>query len=184
MPPIRSSRKIVFVMIANAASAPPSAIEPVSPMNTSAGNALYQRNPISPPISAARDEREVELRFEAVAGRPERIHAITLIGAEGEERDDPGARGEAVETVGQVDAVRGAGDDEEEQPVPRPRELEVPDPGDVDVRRQVLVPRGEADADRDRAEQEQLPAAVEAERAAVRQLDEVVDEARSRRRQA
>ena len=41
------------VTIANPAIAPPSAIEPVSPMKTSAGKALYQRNPIVPPISAA-----------------------------------------------------------------------------------------------------------------------------------
>ena len=53
MPPIRSSRISVSVTIAKPAIAPPSAIEPVSPMNTSAGKALYQRNPIVPPISAA-----------------------------------------------------------------------------------------------------------------------------------
>ena len=40
-------------MIAKAASAPPNAIEPVSPMITSAGKALNQRNPTAAPISAA-----------------------------------------------------------------------------------------------------------------------------------
>ena len=48
MPPMKRSSTSVFVMIANAASAPPIAIEPVSPMITSAGNALYQRNPTAP----------------------------------------------------------------------------------------------------------------------------------------
>src|SRR4051812_14314187 len=36
-------------MIARLASAPPNAIDPVSPMMTSAGNALYQRKPIAAP---------------------------------------------------------------------------------------------------------------------------------------
>ena len=39
-------------MIAKPASAPPMAIEPVSPMKTSAGKALYQRNPIAAPTRA------------------------------------------------------------------------------------------------------------------------------------
>ena len=43
----------VCVITASPAIAPPRAIEPVSPMNTSAGNALNQRKPITPPISAA-----------------------------------------------------------------------------------------------------------------------------------
>ena len=52
-PPTSGSRSSVFVNTANAATAPPSASEPVSPMNTSAGNALYQRNPMHAPSSAA-----------------------------------------------------------------------------------------------------------------------------------
>jgi hypothetical protein len=40
----------------------------------------------------------------------------------------------------------------------------------------VLVARRDADPDRDRTEQQQLPARVQTERAAVRQLDEVVGE--------
>jgi hypothetical protein len=53
IPPIRTSRNSVFVMIAKAARAPPSPIEPVSPMKTWAGKALYQRNPIEAPIRLA-----------------------------------------------------------------------------------------------------------------------------------
>ena len=52
IPPIRTSSTSAFSMIAKAPSAPPRANEPVSPMITSAGNALYQRNPIVAPISA------------------------------------------------------------------------------------------------------------------------------------
>ena len=50
---MKTSSTSVSVMIASVAIAPPSAIEPVSPMNTSAGWALNQRKPIMPPISAA-----------------------------------------------------------------------------------------------------------------------------------
>ncbi len=53
MPPMRISSTSVFVMIAKAASAPPRPIEPVSPMKTCAGKALYQRNPIEAPIRLA-----------------------------------------------------------------------------------------------------------------------------------
>ena len=48
---------------------------------------------------------------------------------------------------------------------------------DVDVRRQVLVLGSDAHADGDQAQQQQLPPAVEAERATVCELDEVVEEA-------
>ena len=50
---MKTSSTSVSVRIASVAIAPPSAIEPVSPMNISAGNALNQRKPITPPISAA-----------------------------------------------------------------------------------------------------------------------------------
>ena len=108
---------------------------------------------------------------------PERIHEITIIDAKVKSAMITVPGREAVDPVGQVDAVRRAGDHEEEQPVPRVGELEVADAGDVDARRQVLVLRGDPDAHGDRAEQDQLPAAVQAQRAAVRQLDEVVEEA-------
>ena len=67
--------------IANAASAPPSAIEPVSPMNTSAGQALYQRNPIAAPISAAAAIPRSSFVSKRWPGGPERIHEITIIEA-------------------------------------------------------------------------------------------------------
>jgi hypothetical protein len=53
IPPTKISSSSTFIMIAIAAIAPPSAIAPVSPMNTSAGKALNQRNPTAAPISAA-----------------------------------------------------------------------------------------------------------------------------------
>ena len=81
MPPIRSSSNSVCrrVMIAMLASAPPNAIEPVSPMNTSAGNALYQRKPIAAPTSAApmiARSRSVRLRWPT---EPERTNETTFI---------------------------------------------------------------------------------------------------------
>ena len=84
-------------MIANAASAPPIAIEPVSPMNTSAGKALYQRKPIAPPISAApmiARSSFVSKRWPggARADPGDHVHR-----REGEERDDPRAGGEPVD---------------------------------------------------------------------------------------
>ena len=53
IPPMKTSSTSVSVMIASPAIAPPSAIDPVSPMNTSAGCALNQRKPIVAPIMAA-----------------------------------------------------------------------------------------------------------------------------------
>ena len=115
-------------MIANAPSAPPSAIEPVSPMKTSAGKALYQRKPIAPPISAApRIARSSYVSSRGGPAAPERIHAITVIAVNVKRAMIPVPGGEAVEPVGEVHAVRGAGDHEEEQHVPGPRELEVAD---------------------------------------------------------
>ena len=74
MPPISGSSASVFVITANPASAPPIAIEPVSPMKTSAGKALYQRNPIAPPISAP----PRIARSRSVSPRS-RMNAITFI---------------------------------------------------------------------------------------------------------
>ena len=81
MPPIRSSSSSVCrrVMIARLASAPPKAIEPVSPMNTSAGNALYQRKPIAAPTSAApMIARSRSVRFRCPM-EPERTNETTFI---------------------------------------------------------------------------------------------------------
>src|SRR5207237_1362389 len=69
------------------------------------------------------DDREVELGLEPVARRARADPGDHVDGAVGEERDDSGAGGKTVETVGEIDPVRRPGDDEEEQPVPRPREL-------------------------------------------------------------
>ena len=80
IPPIRSSRNSVFVMIAKPASAPPIAIEPVSPMKTSAGKALYQRKPTSSPDQRGADDRQVEVGVTSRwPGAPERMYAITVI---------------------------------------------------------------------------------------------------------
>jgi hypothetical protein len=68
IPPIRRSSGSVFVMIAKAASEPPSPIEPVSPMKTCAGKALYQRNPIEAPIRLA--PRMARSRSSMSAGPP------------------------------------------------------------------------------------------------------------------
>src|SRR5438132_3137354 len=91
------------------------------------------------------DDGEVEPAVEAV---------IRISGAdvrddgdrgEGDHRDDPRARREAVEPVGEVDAVRGAGDDQKEQDVPGVGKLDVPvHDRDEDIRRQVLMSGGEA----------------------------------------
>ena len=179
MPAIRSSSASVPVTIAKPASAPPKAIEPVSPMKSSAGKALYQRNPIAAPISAA--ARIARSSRKAVRGpdvtRPDVADHVDR--EEREQSDDPDPRREPVEAVGQVGAVRRAGDDEEEEGVVGVRERDV-DVHDRDVDRGVelaLRVDGEADHDRDRGEQEQLPPALEPERAAVPHLDEVVEKA-------
>src|SRR5918999_2088864 len=97
---------------------------------------------------------------------------------EGEDRDQARPGGQAVDAVREVDAVRGAGDEEEEERVPGPRERRAHvEAGQVDLRVQVAVPRERADHRRDEGEERQLPAAREAERAAVAGLDEIVDEA-------
>src|SRR3954452_12874502 len=53
MPPIRISSTSVCVITASAAIAPPSPSEPVSPMNTDAGNELNQRKTTQPPTRHA-----------------------------------------------------------------------------------------------------------------------------------
>src|SRR5581483_2024497 len=79
MPPIRSSRNSTFSTIAKAASAPPMAIAPVSPMNTSAGQALYQRKPMIAPISAAPRMARSRYFWSRWPGAPDRIHAMTAM---------------------------------------------------------------------------------------------------------
>ena len=53
IPPTIGINKTEFVKTANATTAPPNAIEPVSPINTLAGFTLNTKNPIHPPIVAA-----------------------------------------------------------------------------------------------------------------------------------
>src|ERR1700726_928041 len=50
-PPIKSSRISCLMITATTPIAPPSASDPTSPMNISAGCALYQRNPNDAPTS-------------------------------------------------------------------------------------------------------------------------------------
>ena len=77
---MKSSSTSAFIMIAKPAIAPPSAIEPVSPMNTSAGKALYQRKPIAPPISAAPTIARSSFVGAPVTGaRAERMYVRTAI---------------------------------------------------------------------------------------------------------
>ena len=79
MPAIRTSSASVPVTIAKPARAPPKAIEPVSPMKSSAGKALYQRNPIAAPISAAARIARSSRKSERAPTSPERMYPITLI---------------------------------------------------------------------------------------------------------
>ena len=111
---------------------------------------------------------------DAVVGQ-ERDHHHRGVGERG---DRDRARREAVEAVGQVDGVGGAGDhQEDEHVVGRPEaEVRVQD-RDVDVGREVLAMRHEPHAGDHEREQQELPAAREAERAPPRQLQVVVDEA-------
>ena len=61
MPPIGMRRTSVFVITARAAIAPPSPSEPVSPMNTDAGNELNTEEPHAGPDEAGRQQRQVLL---------------------------------------------------------------------------------------------------------------------------
>ncbi len=54
-PPTSTSHSSRLISTATVPSAPPSANEPVSPMNTSAGWLLYQRNPSAAPNTAAQN---------------------------------------------------------------------------------------------------------------------------------
>ena len=84
------------------ASVAPSASEPESPMKIWAGWTLNHRNPSSAPMIERAQEGEVRLGRD-VEQRDEQ---------EGDEREDQRAAGQAVEAVGDVDAV-ARGDDRE-----------------------------------------------------------------------
>ena len=66
---MKTSSTSVLVRMASVAIAPPSAIEPVSPMNTSAGNALNQRKPIDAADQRGAEDREVEVLVATVDRR-------------------------------------------------------------------------------------------------------------------
>ena len=100
MPPIRSSSNSTFMKIANAAIAPPSAIEPVSPMNTSAGKALYQRKPIAAPISAAPTIARSTAAMLSTPRCPPRTNVSTIIAVNVKSAIDADAGREAVDPVG------------------------------------------------------------------------------------
>ena len=88
-------------------------------MNTSAGNALYQRKPTAAPISAApMIARSSLVRLRWAGFELERTYETTIIAVYVNKRDDSGAGGEPVDAVGEVRRVRRAGDDHEEERVP------------------------------------------------------------------
>src|SRR5438477_242796 len=68
-PPTMASTISCLVVTATAPSAPPSESDPVSPMKTMAGGALYQRNPKPPPINHL--ERIIDETEQAEAQRNE-----------------------------------------------------------------------------------------------------------------
>ena len=100
---------------ATAPSAPPSGSEPVSPMKTMAGGALYQRKPRPAPISAARNTASSPVPADVdelqILGE---VHVADEIGDqdEGGRRDHHRHDGKAVEPVGEVHRIGRAGDDE------------------------------------------------------------------------
>ena len=119
----------------------------------------------------------------------EQRQVLLLVGDEGdrrvgEEDDRAGAGGEAVEAVGEVDPVGGAGDDEEDEDEVEDRAEVDAGVADAEVERRLeadLVAGDPPEAEREDELEEQLPARREAERAALDDLDEVVGEAERRR---
>ena len=107
------------------------------------------------------DERDVEPVLDPAVRRGARADVDRhRHRGEGEERDDRRAGGETVEPVGEVHAVRGAGDDHEEEHVPAPVRAA------PTCRRPGRTRRGRAaggaaatpTADRDREQEQHLPA--------------------------
>ena len=115
-PPRISSSSSVRVRIAKPASAPPSDSEPVSPMKIAAGRGVPPQEAEAGPGDRRRDHREVERVAHLVAGgaRGDRAALVVLPDVDqrvGAEDHHAGAGGEAVEPVGEVHGVAGAGDD-------------------------------------------------------------------------
>ena len=107
MPPITISSTSVLVITASPAIAPPRPSEPVSPMKIAAGNELNQRNPTHAPTRQARQQRQVAPGRRCAGD--ERHRRV------GEQHDRGAARGQPVEAVGEVDAVRRAREHQEDQ---------------------------------------------------------------------
>ena len=109
------------------------------------------------------------------ARRQERHHHH---GGVGQHRDRHGARGQPVQAVGQVDGVGATCDDQEQQHVVGRAQVQ-PDveQRQVDVGGQVLVVRHIAERRGHTQQRQHLPAPRQAQRAAVGQLEPVVDEA-------
>src|SRR5215212_10119475 len=103
IPPITMRRISVFVITASAAMAPPNPSDPVSPMNTDAGNELNHRKPTQAPTRQAL--RSARSCWPGV---------MKVIGV-GEQHDRGAAGREAVEAVREVHPIRGAGEHEEDQ---------------------------------------------------------------------
>ena len=108
------------------------------------------------------DDRKIELggvsQLRWFRGADERDHGHRR---EREERDDRRACGEPVESVGEIDAVRRAGDDEEDEDVPEGPEREAIAGSRNEHRRQVRqagAVREVARSRRDTGEQQELPA--------------------------
>ena len=115
----------------------------------------------------------------------EQRQVLLVVGDEGDRRvgeqdDRAGAGGEAVEAVGEVDAVRGAGDDQEDEDEVEDRAEVEAGVGDPELEHRLeadLVAGHPPEAEREQQLEDELPARREAERAALDDLDEVVGEA-------
>ena len=156
---------------------------------------ITARAPIAPPkperAGVAHEDRGGEgvVPEEADAGADqaggEQRQVLLLVGDEGDRRvgeqdDRAGAGGEAVEAVGQVDPVGGAGDDEEDEDEVEDRAEVDAGAADAEVEDRLeadLVAGDPPEAEGEDELAEQLPARREAERAAFDDLDVVVGEA-------
>ena len=108
------------VRIARPASAPPSESEPVSPMKIWAGERVPPQEAEAGAGERRRDDGEVERVSYLVAGRAwsDRAELVALPDVHDHVRAEhhrAGAGGEAVEPVGEVHGVAGAGDDHPDQ---------------------------------------------------------------------
>ena len=114
-PPMIASTSSCLVTMLIVPSAAPIANEPVSPMKTLAGGALNQRKPSPAPTIAAQNTDKL-----AGAGHVVQLQVVGENRVADEIGDKAKAAGrdhrrpdrQAVETVGQIDRVRGAGNDQ------------------------------------------------------------------------